>query len=359
MRPLILPNTSSPLPPPYFATAATREASWARAEEWCFWASLFTRETTFWPVARALADAEEDSCRKLCSAAPPVLSWMIFFASPMTLSSSARAATLASWSLAVTRQVVWTVSSSLTPCASAFVVASRSPVAVAFASSAAAFADFSSARSLFSLAILSSRPCFSISKPFLAAVSPLRRLPSSSSALASMSSSTSTMPPLCDLYAAAAGAPSSSSSLSSEVCARATSFWRSEVLKEAASSTAPRPTRAVRMLEVSICAKEAPLDVCSLMILMARERASTASIISFSLAAKSAASFSRIPVAFLRSSELSEMEAASLAISVSLTWMSLVFSPIFASSFAFSSVDVLMANCEFLEASSHHSKYSW
>jgi len=129
--------------------------------------------------------------------------------------------------------------------------------------------------------------------------------------------------------------------------------------KAAASSTEPIAEMRFFMLLPSTCAKDAGFLAISLeMMPTARPRVSMASIISASLAEKSAFSLSRIDVASLSSPVWVAMSAASSSILESEAEISPVSLSILASSFALVSVAVLMAKPPFLDVSSHHAKYS-
>mmetsp|Transcript_83712 Transcript_83712/g.115457 ORF Transcript_83712/g.115457 Transcript_83712/m.115457 type:complete len:243 (-) Transcript_83712:33-761(-) len=203
IKPFTFAKTSSPLAAPYFITAPMREASCARAAEWLSLAKRFTAITTSAPLRSArVCSFEPDavwSSEYVWDTAPELDSWRIFLASAIVFNSSLRAATVDSWSAATVRQVDCAVASSSFAWARAFTVLSRSPSAVALPSSAAALAAFSSDRSLLSAATWSSRDCFSIAKLCFEFVSALRRSLSWPSAFSFRSSSTSRMPPLCDL----------------------------------------------------------------------------------------------------------------------------------------------------------------
>mmetsp|Transcript_16083 Transcript_16083/g.42487 ORF Transcript_16083/g.42487 Transcript_16083/m.42487 type:complete len:284 (-) Transcript_16083:218-1069(-) len=282
----------------------------------------------------------------------------------MTLSSSARAATVVSWSAAVVMQPACAVASSCLPLASSSSVFARSPSAVALPSWAAASADFSSSKSLESAATWSSRDCFSRLKLCAAWDSALRSWPSCSSAFSFRSSRTSRMLPLRVLYAAAAGAPALASSSSSlELlrcdCKSAESRCLSALEKATASTTELRPLRRLSKLEVSTCAKAAGcLDISRSRMLTARASLPMTSMSSASLALKSAASCSRMAVAAFRSLSSVAMLAPSSPILVVHTMASSVPLAIAASSLAFMDSAVFILKPAFVEASSHHSTNS-
>mmetsp|Transcript_3942 Transcript_3942/g.11517 ORF Transcript_3942/g.11517 Transcript_3942/m.11517 type:complete len:201 (+) Transcript_3942:1522-2124(+) len=173
-----------------------------------------------------------------------------------------------------------------------------------------------------------------------------------------MSSRTSRMLELCDLYAAAAGAPRSSSS-PPELCWDCTmesSFCLSALGKAAASTTEPSDLRSLSTLEMSICANEAGfLAISRSIATMARPMVSTTSASSASLAPKFADSFSRTCVALLRSASSVEMLPASSSILASAASSSLVDLVMAASSFSFLAVAVLISKPLLADASSHHS----
>jgi len=153
------------------------------------------------------------------------------------------------------------------------------------------------------------------------------------------------MPPLCDLYTAAAGAPNMSSSLpepdSWRLWTKATSLLLSALEKAAASTTVLSEFSRFRMLEVSTCAKAAGcLAISREMTLTARPRVSTTSSSSASAAMKSACSLSRMAVASFSSAVPCAMLAASSSIFASDAETSPVAFPIVASSLACVAVPV-------------------
>mmetsp|Transcript_54272 Transcript_54272/g.159650 ORF Transcript_54272/g.159650 Transcript_54272/m.159650 type:complete len:222 (-) Transcript_54272:431-1096(-) len=218
MRFLILPKGSSP----YLTMAWMREARCSSALERCFFARSFTIATRFCACSRAAAERDDDTCSRAGASSSFFLSspetlLRTLRASTMTSSSSFLAAELTSWSAPAERQVPVSVSSSLLASFSSFTVLPSSPSAEALPSPAAALFAFSSDMSPLSAASWSVSDCLSSSKLLRASVSAFRLSPSCVSAFSFMSSRVFTMPPLCDLCAAAAGAPSSSSSFC-EVC---------------------------------------------------------------------------------------------------------------------------------------------
>mmetsp|Transcript_92595 Transcript_92595/g.244422 ORF Transcript_92595/g.244422 Transcript_92595/m.244422 type:complete len:253 (+) Transcript_92595:1509-2267(+) len=174
-----------------------------------------------------------------------------------------------------------------------------------------------------------------------------------------MSSRTSTMPPLFDSYAAAAGAPcwtsSSASSAWSWACTKAASFCLSAAEKEAPSMMTDKACKVPAMAEESNWAKEPPFAKT----LVARSKASTASMSSFSPAWNSAFSFPRMPLAPLSSLSLFAMTPASsstFAVATSMSEPNLVMED---SSRDLSALAVWISWSLFLVTSSHHSKYVW
>mmetsp|Transcript_48192 Transcript_48192/g.90253 ORF Transcript_48192/g.90253 Transcript_48192/m.90253 type:complete len:208 (-) Transcript_48192:824-1447(-) len=168
ISPFTFTNGSSPACAPYLKTVAMRLASCARVAEWCCLANFFTRATisAFAKSVRVLSvDSTLDFCKKLyvCDSAPAVVSDKTFLASAKAASSDARAATDASWSLEILLQLAVAMASFSLSLARLASVCARSPSAVAFASEAALFAFFSSARFLPSASIESSKLCFVIS----------------------------------------------------------------------------------------------------------------------------------------------------------------------------------------------------
>mmetsp|Transcript_509 Transcript_509/g.1674 ORF Transcript_509/g.1674 Transcript_509/m.1674 type:complete len:222 (-) Transcript_509:73-738(-) len=169
------------------------------------------------------------------------------------------------------------------------------------------------------------------------------------------------MPPLWDLYAAAAGAPKLSSSASDSSCAwtRAVRRCLSAVEKEAASTTALMVCTMLLTLLVSTWASAAGFfRISRSMMEMARPRMSMDSMSSASLDLKSPCSFSRIVVALFRSASSEAMLPASSSTFADDASMSPACLEIAACNFSFEAWAVLISNCLFLAASSHQATNS-
>mmetsp|Transcript_8657 Transcript_8657/g.19023 ORF Transcript_8657/g.19023 Transcript_8657/m.19023 type:complete len:203 (+) Transcript_8657:639-1247(+) len=151
-----------------------------------------------------------------------------------------------------------------------------------------------------------------------------------------------------------------SSSCSVSFCwASARSFCLSLPEKAAASTMVERAFTMFFMSEVSTWAKEAGfLAISRSMMVIARAMVSMVSTSSASLAAKSADSLERMPVACFSSLSLVEMPLASSSIFETLVSISPVSLPMVASSLALDEVRVLISKPLFVAASSHHAVYS-
>mmetsp|Transcript_68421 Transcript_68421/g.193220 ORF Transcript_68421/g.193220 Transcript_68421/m.193220 type:complete len:285 (+) Transcript_68421:1147-2001(+) len=236
-------------------------------------------------------------------------------------------------------------------------VTPKSPSAPAFFSAAAAMFCWDAFISLSPNLISSVRDCFNISKACRSWVSFLRAPSSWSSAFSSRSDSTSTIPPLWPLYAAAAGVPGGASSSSLELCTKEARRLESAVLNmEPCTSTAKACVNVPAFLS---WAMEAPPFLSSRSKMpIARWRVPTTSTSSFSSAAKSVDSFALIPVAALRSASSTERSPASFstlapkAPMVEASWAMAAFS---SSTWP---LPVLISKVRLLERSSHHSENS-
>mmetsp|Transcript_26215 Transcript_26215/g.75644 ORF Transcript_26215/g.75644 Transcript_26215/m.75644 type:complete len:249 (+) Transcript_26215:1272-2018(+) len=244
---------------------------------------------------------------------------------------------------------------------SALLVTCRSPSALAFASPAAASAFFSSDISCSAFLISSFKDCSNISKLCLLVVSFFLAASSWSFALSSKSSRVPKMPSLCDSYAAAAGVPGGwSSSSPSSSLDRCTNDVRRDASCELSMDASTMTDKAcTKSLECLNCTKaEPPLCISRSMRPIARSSVSIASVRSFSSAAKSSASFARMPCAALRS-------APSVVIKFAKSSILEVAAPICATELsiaafrsATSAFPVLISNSTFAALSSHHSENS-
>merc|ERR1719161_1760680 len=138
----------------------------------------------------------------------------------------------------------------------------------------------------------------------------------------------------------------------------ATSFFLSLLESTAASITVLNDCNSALKFEVSTCMSAGFLAISRSRMPMARSIVSTVSTSSFSAARKSAFSFSRIRVAFLRSPSSEAMDAARSSILEVEASMSPEHFAMVASSFAFAVFAVSISYARFLVASSHHSIYS-
>mmetsp|Transcript_1449 Transcript_1449/g.4509 ORF Transcript_1449/g.4509 Transcript_1449/m.4509 type:complete len:301 (+) Transcript_1449:657-1559(+) len=268
MRLLIFANGSCLLLVPARAVTSMRAANWASEDECCFRArsrmtriaSKFVRSSPDWILERRICSKDAWLKSYAAFSAPPVVSIIIFFAFVRASSSSPRLFAVDSKSCALVMQSCFKSAKVVSSASRSFVVAAKSPSAVAFVSPAADLFFFASSMSFLANFISSSNDCFSISKLWRAVFSTLRTSSSVVCALSFMLLSVLMMSPLWPWYAAAAGAPAAASSSSTFddwlACTNADSFSPS-VARRADACT--KAFRACKMLpEFFNCSIDAP-----------------------------------------------------------------------------------------------------
>mmetsp|Transcript_13564 Transcript_13564/g.24509 ORF Transcript_13564/g.24509 Transcript_13564/m.24509 type:complete len:243 (-) Transcript_13564:136-864(-) len=193
----------------------------------------------------------------------------------------------------------------------------------------------------------SSKLCTISSKFRTFAVSSFWAAVSCSCAFSNKSVSVETMPPLFDTYTSPAGAPVSASS--SPCCTKAVSFAASVELR--ADACTMTVSACATVSEFLICIIDAPPAISFSRIPMARWRVPMISVVSFSVAAKSAASSALTLLAFARSVSSADMAAASsstLVLSAAMVESSFAMAAVRSATSAFA---VLISKASCLERS--------
>mmetsp|Transcript_52966 Transcript_52966/g.147509 ORF Transcript_52966/g.147509 Transcript_52966/m.147509 type:complete len:310 (-) Transcript_52966:98-1027(-) len=245
----------------------------------------------------------------------------------------------------------------------AFLVTARSPSVAAFFSPLSASAFLALATSFVAAAMRSSKDCFNNAKLCSAEVSAWRALDNSPCALSERSARVSTMDWLWLAYAAAEGAPSVSSNVtspSSGDCAAWTSAERRDASAERSPEDCTMAPSAVTRSSAPLPCKNDFSPFCISLSTMPPARSSSSMISnnSFSEAAKPAASLVLTAVADFNSSSSEAIAAVASSILVLRAVERAVSDSIAASRFATSAFPVLISNCRFRPVTPHHSENS-